>query len=321
MDKVPFSAFVIDEKPYCLWDAENKHINLDTIKRIDPKYFSAMAEIFKPLLESDQKQYVSIALRTFYSHALETLFALICATIQAPHCVVGWLLKYQNRDLFSLVRKIHSVEPILTIPQLKIERPKNWNNIAKVIFSPIKTDEVEKNKIIESFGELWSHFAFDFLNQLASEEYNSIKHGLRLHMSGFYFAMGIQKHKGEIVPSDRMNLVSQSDFGSSFFTIEKMKKANNIIVHHKSINWHPDNFINALILISISIQNILCFLQIANREEAISFEYLVPSEIEFYKSPWANSAGCMQSIGINSRINTDVVEPLSDEEIMEFYKE
>jgi hypothetical protein len=34
------------------------------------------------MLEGENKQYAAIALRTYYSHALETLFALICATIK-----------------------------------------------------------------------------------------------------------------------------------------------------------------------------------------------------------------------------------------------
>jgi len=65
------------------------------------------------LLEGDQKQYAAATLRIAYSQGLETLFALLCAVVQAPDCVIGWFLKYRNSELFELVRKIREGQIIL----------------------------------------------------------------------------------------------------------------------------------------------------------------------------------------------------------------
>jgi hypothetical protein len=46
-----------------------------------------------------------------YSHAAETLFALVCAALQAPHYPIGWLLKYRYDDIKKLLTKIRERVP------------------------------------------------------------------------------------------------------------------------------------------------------------------------------------------------------------------
>src|SRR4051812_7198190 len=106
MTEIQYSRFVVNETPYCVWDWDITEQNLEFINSIDPRYFEHIAKIHGEMLEGEDQQYAAIALRTAYAHSLETFFALLCATIQAPDCVVGWLLKYRNKELFDLVRKI-----------------------------------------------------------------------------------------------------------------------------------------------------------------------------------------------------------------------
>jgi len=62
--------------------------------------------MYDPLLDGEYKIDAAIALRMAYSQGLETLFAFLGAAVQAPDCVVGYLLRYENRDLNSLIDKI-----------------------------------------------------------------------------------------------------------------------------------------------------------------------------------------------------------------------
>jgi hypothetical protein len=43
--------------------------------------------------------------RPGYAQALETFFALNCAAVQAPNCPLGWMLMYDDAQLFSVVKK------------------------------------------------------------------------------------------------------------------------------------------------------------------------------------------------------------------------
>jgi hypothetical protein len=114
MTQLQYSCFAIDETPYCVWDWDVAGQNLRFLESLDPGYFEHLAKIHGELLEGEEKQYAATALRAAYSHGLETLFALLGATVQAPDCAVGWLLKYQNRELNEVVRKIHNRQSILS---------------------------------------------------------------------------------------------------------------------------------------------------------------------------------------------------------------
>lgn len=317
MNKLPYMPFVVDDKPYCLWDANVAELNLKIIESMNPQYFSVIGKTLLPFLETENKQYVAFCLRTYYSHALETLFALICASIQAPDCVVGWLLKYTNNDLRSLVKKIQNGDTILS--RFENESSMNWGKISELIYTSMQTDtEEEKASAVTSFAELWRHFAHDFLE--FEQEYNNIKHGLRIRMGGFSIAIGTQKHLGEIVPPERMRWMEKSEFGSSFFVVEDVpqSKKSNFAIHQKSRNWNPENFINALRLISASLENILYFLELANSSSSPKFQCSIPKHDDFYKSPWEN--GSVSTTGKNSTIVIASINPYSKQEILDLYK-
>jgi hypothetical protein len=79
MERYPF---VVNETPYCIWDMNINQTDLDFLNMIDPHYFQHVAMVNGELLEGESSHYAAITLRTAYSHALETFFALLCATIQ-----------------------------------------------------------------------------------------------------------------------------------------------------------------------------------------------------------------------------------------------
>jgi len=175
--------FVVNDTPYCVWDFDIHQHNKAFIKSINHRYFEHLGKIHSAFLEEEDKQYAAIALRAAYSHALETLFALLGATLQAPDCVVGWVLKYRPEELRGFVRKVVDRQKIYTKLSLTDTQ---WIEIVKAT-TPINSGDVEKiEKIHKNFAQLWTSFAEDFLDEDKTFEYNSIKHGLRVSMGGSF---------------------------------------------------------------------------------------------------------------------------------------
>ena len=114
--------FVIDEHPCCVWDWDPKQHNDMFIENFQPTYFRYIAEALAASVTDDNEQLFAIATRSTYSQALETLFALVGATLQAPDYVLGWLLHYRPDQLKSLIEKICVGEPIKTLLDIQYLR-------------------------------------------------------------------------------------------------------------------------------------------------------------------------------------------------------
>jgi hypothetical protein len=310
--------FAVNETPYCFWSLDAIGQDLEFINKIDPRYFEHIAELHGESLEGDQKQYAAAAIRIAYSQGLETLFAFLCAVAQAPDCVMGWFLKYQNRDLYDVVRKINDRQAIYK--KLRCDRV-TWKKIAELVFSSLKTGDDEKDKAIcDNFARLWRRFASDFLNKHHELEYNSIKHGLRAKLGGFYLALGAEDTPGVPAPADRMRVVGSSEFGSSFFVPERLHDARNFSVSHQSLNWFPLNFLYALRLISISINNVIAFLKIYHGVPATDVNFSWLSDDATYDEPWSRSTS-ITSMGWKSPISEQAITPLTKDEILSVYTE
>ena len=316
--------FVVNEKTYCFWDADIAEINTRFINQIDPNYFEYVANANFAILNNEDKekvdektkQYAAITMRIAYSQGLEVLFSFLFASIQAPDCVIGWLLKYSNSDLSDVVKKFRNYEKILSKLPKEI---RDWNALVDNIFFWLdESQKVTTAPILEGFARLWGQFAQDFLDVNFTNEYNSIKHGLRVHMGGFHLMIGPPQEKiGEITPIEKMETMAYSEFGTTFFVSEKIEKTPNYIVHTQSRNWNPEDCYNALVLISLSIKNILVFLKKINgNKEAL--EYLLPNDEEFYRKPWLKGSGT--SMGHKSTIRTSAIPLLSKDDILSVYK-
>lgn len=316
MCEIQYARFAVNETPYCLWDLDIYARNLDFINSIDPHYFEHIANLHGQSLEGEENQYAAVALRIAYSHGLESLFALLCATVQAPDCIVGWLLKYKNAELYEVIRKISERRPIHS----RLPKPVTWGAIADFIFASCKTGDDEKDsRTCISFARLWTRFATDYLNVNHGFEYSSIKHGLRVRMGGSRFALGVEDTPGVPALPNKMRIVGQSEFGSSFFIPDKLHDGRNFSVRHHSLNWNPQNFIYALHLISFSISNVLGFLKISYGVPANEVQFSWPSDDSIYEAPWNRNTG--MTFNWNSPITADDITPLSKEDILSVYSE
>ncbi len=319
--ELQYRFFVVDEKPYCLWDTDIKERTIKFLESVDPTYFMHVADThFESLAEANSQQ-CALVIRSTYAQSLETLFALIGAAVQSPYCVPGWILKYGSHDLRSVVKKIQDHQPLLSHLQRK---NLSWAIIAEALLAWLALEDKNKECSIKtSFAKLWSRLASDFLDETSIHEYNSIKHGLRLRAGGFSLALGREETPGVPAPAENMRLWAKSEYGSSFLVSEKFGQMKHHIhfVHHAH-NWNPEDLVWGIHLVSISISNVLSALKILNGipSERVRFEW--PNDLASFDEPWrrAITLGTRAMSFQPTVIPEELITPFSKEEILSRYQ-
>jgi hypothetical protein len=233
-----------------MWGFELAEQNREFLFGIDPSFFNASVEAQLPLLSGPTGQHAAMSVRMIYGHALETFFALLMAAIQAPHCPLGWILRYQPGELAQIVRKVDSGAPLLT--RTKFEN--KWHGLALAINLFHHDDSAEEHRIMALFGDTWALLAEDYLDSTGNAEYNSIKHGMRVKPGGFWFKMESPDGGAPIIDS-------KSAFGSRFFSVKKLGKGGiNFHGEDTARNWSPVSLAVRTELLSVSIGNVVSFL-------------------------------------------------------------
>src|SRR5689334_10612965 len=141
-----FARFAIGDRPYCIWDWQLRERNLEFLDSVQPAHFGYLARAHSSDLEGEDRQLAAIALRTAYLHGLETFFALACSTIQAAHCIVGWVHLYRTDALLKLVRQISGYRGCHTILTLQHV---TWETFATAVMSCTKMEDPEKAKAVQ----------------------------------------------------------------------------------------------------------------------------------------------------------------------------
>ncbi len=226
---------VVYEEPHVFWGHNLDYENLESLKSIDADYFRYHADLHVEQLTTDAAQHAAIALRTVYSQAVEALFALVGAFIQAPHFALGWLLKYRDEQLRALVRKIDAAEPIY---HRILAGPPTWSLLAQTILENVDWDGVDRERYITGFADLFQWTARDLLSEDRQREYNSIKHGIRQRSGGFSLAIRIHSSNNQ---GDYRRL-GGGRFGSRFYIAPKVKRSSKYhsLLGTVSLNWEPD---------------------------------------------------------------------------------
>ena len=314
---IGYCPFMVNLEPYCMWDWEPVQSNLDFLNSIDPRYFEHIAKIHGQLLDGEDQHYAATALRTAYSQGLETLFALLCATAQAPNCIVGWMHQYENRDVYAVARNIHKREPV---PSCLSVQPVTWPSLSAEIHRHVS--EEHRPVLQQAFTELWQRFAEEFLDEDFSDEYNSIKHGLRVLMGGTTIALGLETTFGVPAPPENMRRVGGSKFGTRFLIKEKSgDHKRNFRLKQHSQNWNPNKYVQALVLISASIGNILTALKACFGADTSKLQFTLPPETLF-DAPWEADRGIgMTFHGFDSVITEQHIKVFSKQEIQAAYEQ
>ncbi|WP_165742274.1 hypothetical protein [Candidatus Thiosymbion oneisti] len=283
------TIIVVDKEPYCIWEVDISEQNEKFLKSIDVEYFDY---VLKQNAEAEDDKRASVALQLAYHHALETLFSYIGAYIQAPDCAYAWIAKVQNVQLRSVIEKVSlnddSLFTKLNIPSI------SWKNISRLVFQQYMPGTEKQNDTIELFADLWFRLAREFTDDNHAIEYNSMKHGFRVHPGGFGLSVGIEHEYGVPCPKDEMKTVGYSEYGVSLYTLEKVgnqKGSRSLISKNRSFNWRVEKTIILLQLISNSINNIVGALRIANGVSANTIKFLRPVESEFFTKAWGYTPG------------------------------
>ncbi|MES2460422.1 MAG: hypothetical protein V4671_07550, partial [Armatimonadota bacterium] len=214
------------------------------------------------------------------------------ATVQAPECVLGWMLRYQRSELESLVRKINEGKPVLSRTD---QDCLNWESVAALVMHHALTGDEERDaRLVRSFANLWRGFAADFLNRSVTAEINSLRHGLRIET------------RGSTPPEG-------DDFRSLFYAPEKIDRYN-FRISCQSLSWNPHAGRRALRQIALSIGNIISSLKIGNGAEPGSAPFHCPTDEAAFEPPAVFTGSSDQSPP-----ETGWVAPLTAEDIRESY--
>lgn len=317
-DSISYCMFVVDERPFCMWAGDVRDRNLTFIEALDPTYFDFLAQIHTGALETErQEHHAALALRAAYAQGVETLLAVLFATVQAPDCVIGWLHEYRSEDLWNLAQRIRGRRPILSKYR---PTPVSWQGVANIVLANLQLPDADRERHVkELFATTWSRLAADYLDETAGWEYNSIKHGLRLHPGGFWLAFGLEETPGVLAPPERMRLVGQSKYGSSFFSRERIgAQGHHFRLRHHHRNWQLERYVYGLSLISLSLRNILSFLRVANGRDAAEVEFYCPRDDALFEAPWVPVPGAT-SFGMNEIIRPDDIAYFTDDDILAAY--
>jgi hypothetical protein len=312
-----YSIFAVDHAPYCIWDEDLRARNLEFLKWIDPEYFTYLATAHTPQLNERLKKRASIALRAGYHHGIETIFSLLCATLQAPDCLMGWIHKCKTEQLRKVVNKITKKEPVLN--KLGIEVP-SWNELSARInrFSSMSREEAEAYQ--GAFARFWSKLASELLNEANNSEYNSIKHGFRALSGGFDLAVGEHDSKEKI--PEKFHPLGGSIYGSSFFSLgsiknSPLKKDPHMKISRVMVNWDPINMAYALNLISMSMKNIVSYLKILNGADPREVPFSRPENLNDFEKPWENKIGVVSG-KFDLNVYEEQIDRFSAKEMIEF---
>jgi hypothetical protein len=314
------SRFAIHESPYCVWGYDLPRQNLEFLDSIDPNFFPRMAEVHGTVLQGEEgHQHAALALRLFYSHALETLLSLLAATIQAPDCVVGWLCQYKEQHLQSVLNAIQSGRPVLT--KLALQEF-TWEKLSEIVHNFVSIEDKERERRIkEGYAIFWSRAAHSYLNERNRLEYNSIKHGLRARAGGYTLRMREEKEPGVPDPEAPIHVLAASDFGTSFFIPERIGQNKlHLGLKHQSVNWRPQALLDGLILVGMSLSNIIGFLKCCNGVEPDTVQFRWPRELSVFDSAWEGAPGA-QACSFGSGLRPEHIKPISASDILKVYVE
>jgi len=310
---------MVDEEPYCFWSLNPQGENLEYLNSINGRYFEDMGNV---LLEEfgkrEDKLNISTMMRINYYHALETLFSYLCALVQAPDYVVGWIQMASTPNLKHVVARIDShddsIKRTLNIDAI------SWEELAKQVLQASDRDSEQVNLNILKFGEFWNRLASEFLQEASRNEYNAMKHGLRLQSGGYSLSFGPETEPGVLPPPEAMKTLTQSDYGSTFFTAEhcptNVRKNRSYYLRRQSINWDFEGTAAKLMIIASSIHNVVSFLKILNGIPFDKVQFGRPKNMEIFDLPWEKS-GKESSFNLDLKFNKNFVMETTREQLLE----
>jgi len=307
------SIFLVNDEPYCLWEFDLAARTREFLKGLDPDYFEYCLNVH---IAAENEQRASVAIRINLHHAVETLFSLIGAYVQAPDCPYAWIARCSNAELRAVVQRIGKGNSEL-FTKLNIA-PVTWSSIANTVFDRYMPGTERQKTTAKHFASLWATLAHELADQHQIDEYNALKHGFRVRRGGFGFAMGLEHEYGVAPPAAEMQLIGKSDFGASFFKLERIgadKTSRSVRSRRTSINWSIERLILLSQLTYYSINNLVSALRVVNGVPANECKFLRPEADEDFAKPWQYSPG-ITNITIDDVVDESNTRAITRQELL-----
>lgn len=222
------ARFLVGTRPIAVYGVGLEQSSRYFVSRLDAKYWEFQMELAAPKEGEDICYSRVLFVRQALSQAEEHLFALIFAFLQAPHCPDLWLYQYKTEDLVELINKVERSEDFLSRVKLT---ENSWPAICKILWPGLPEDRYRLTALI------LSRMARHFVSPFGRDEYNSIKHGMRLDLGGqkISFAHGtpdkLPDQKEYITLADSMH-------GCRFWKFEKLHgKRQHLMAVRCFANW------------------------------------------------------------------------------------
>jgi hypothetical protein len=311
---------IVNQSPFCFWDIDVAKSNSEFIEAIDPEYYDHISKQGVEGLSSEKKHYFALSLRSNYYHSLETMFAFICATVQSPRYVIGWMQKYSNEDLRQLIENIDKGSD--GVRNAFGKERLSWEEISRIILPFKLADTVQDQTFHNHQKAVLEKFAKDFLDSNNVAEYNSIKHGLRTTFGGFSLSFGLEEKPGEAAPPDKMEKLSGSDYGSKFYIIKRMSDGNkvNLKVKNHHINWNPISLSKKIHLVSKTIRNTLLTMKLLNGIEVQEPTFEILNVEEGSLTAWMDGIQ-INNVSYGIDVSVDEKHYMTKEAIIKKYDE
>lgn len=286
-------VFAVGDDPFCVWGHNLSDRNESFLRSFDPDYFEYAAQRHVEQLGGSNGARAAVALRAAYHHGLEPLFSLLGALSQAPGCVPAWIPKCSNTVLRQLVGDISQGRPLLT---QRGSQKFSWKLLAEVVHSHVWADETPQGATAERYATLWSRFAADFLDDTHFYEYNSIKHGFRVSSGGSVLRIGLEPSYGVPPSESAMQTIGASPHGTTFYVPEPIpagagRNHLHFRLRQRHLNWRAEGMVQALQLLSCSINNVVGCLRVLNGAQADTIRFTRPEDPEFFEAPWRWQVG------------------------------
>ena len=282
--------FLVDSAPHCYWDLSDNDKNRHFLNNIDHLYFKYIAETNESQLATGNKHRAALAIRLAYHQGIETMFTLLCACLQAPDCVPAWIINCKTHHLRNLIQNVS--DPSKTVDNVLDIKKVTWRSIANHVV-PCAHPHQDIDDVRKRFALLWQRLAHEHLSEENINEYNSIKHGLRVRLGGFTLRAGVEDTYGEPPPQDQMQVVGHSEFGSSFYYSQKIKsdikpkgKDVNFKLLNQALGWNPLALSASLDLITYSLLNVKSFLMVYNGHcKPSDVLFCCPTDLDEFDKP------------------------------------
>lgn len=312
--------FVVLERPVSVWEPEGSSTGLRFLRGMDPQYYQYLADVLGTDRANDPTDVTSKvgarsaqALRVAFGMGLESLFAILAALVQAPHCVFGWLSAYTNAELHEVVRRITRKEHL---PALEPFTRPTWESISGLLLSPLKAANQTAHETLSlEFTKAWHSLAEVFCDDLCRAEYNCMKHGFRASSSGFSLKVEVPEEEGEgAKPLAHYDV----PLGQTFPVLKRHKERGNYSVITGAVALEPQFCLAGLRITAYSMHNAVQFARLLGGDDPSKLKPTWPPDDGVFRQ-LENPSAPLRSLTYGVNVIPD--KYLSKDEILELYQE